>query len=342
MDGVRRGRATALPALALGQRIRRRPRASSSPTTRSATRRARTRRSRSPGRHGQLQLPLRARSRHNVVFFTKQPTSCTQTAGDIWQPAPPLPWYSRVRAGPATARSTQPGTYEFRSGLNWNMRGTVIVVEHADADADADATRRRRRPRRPTPTPPTPTPTPTPTATPTPTPRTATPATRGPPGDRRARHAGADAAQLVPGRCEQRPGGQQRHGRRRAARSTSRSRPARARASTTSTSTPTRRSCTQTAGTVIGAAAAAADVRAARGLGGQLHVQHARHLHVRLLDAPRGDDRHGDRRRAAASRPRRRRRRRPRRADARSRRVTRRRPGRRRPGRRSTSRPRRR
>ena len=29
--------------------------------------------------------------RHNIVFFTVQPSSCTQTAGDLWQPSPPLP-----------------------------------------------------------------------------------------------------------------------------------------------------------------------------------------------------------------------------------------------------------
>ena len=35
-------------------------------------------------------------SRHNVVFVGKQPTSCTQTAGDIWRPAPPLPRYMQA------------------------------------------------------------------------------------------------------------------------------------------------------------------------------------------------------------------------------------------------------
>ena len=137
-----------------------------------------------------------------------------------------------VHAGPRLGRRLRlrrrPGTYEFRSGLNYAMTGTVIVSSS--------------------------TPTPTPTATPTPTP-TPTPtadadahrrdadghadrdadahrdadgdADRDPdadrdadehaghaPGDRRARHAGADDPQLVPGPLEQRPGRQQRHDRR--------------------------------------------------------------------------------------------------------------------------------
>ena len=48
-------------------------------------------------------------SRHNVQFISKQPTSCTQTAGDVWTPSPPLPWYMQGPAGPATAASPSPG-----------------------------------------------------------------------------------------------------------------------------------------------------------------------------------------------------------------------------------------
>ena len=101
-------------------------------------------------------------SRQNVVFITAQPASCTQTKGDVWGGSPPLPWYLQGPGWEGTCRFDRVGTYEFRSGLNFLMRGKVVVT---------DAT--------PTPTA---TPTETATATPTETP-TATPtATATPPG----------------------------------------------------------------------------------------------------------------------------------------------------------------
>ncbi len=320
------------------------------------------------GRHGQLQLPL-GQTRHNVQFISKQPTSCTQTAGDMWQPSPPLPWYMQGPGWAGNCRFDEPGTYEFRSGLNYAMTGTVIVLEHTDADADADpdadadadadadgdshgdadadsdadadgdshgdadgdshgdADRRPRRPR--------------------------------PPRRRRRR---------PPRRRRPRPARGPRSTRttRRRRTSGTGSRIARAAIQADNSVTiaaggtvdfaapvgggtlphnvvfntnPT--SCVQTAGSVLGRRAAAADRRPADGLGRQLHLRDAGHVHVLLLDAPRGDDgqrhRHGRRRADARRRrrPRRPRRRRSRRATPRRRRSPRR-------GRRSTSRRRRR
>lgn len=99
-------------------------------------------------------------SRHNVQFPGKQPTSCTQTEGDIWPPSPPLPWYMQGPGWAGYCVFDEPGVYEFRSGLNYAMKGTVVVTAVTPTPT-------------PTPTPtetPTPTPTPTPTATPTVTP----------------------------------------------------------------------------------------------------------------------------------------------------------------------------
>ena len=73
----------------------------------------------------------------------------------------------------------------------------------------------------------------------------------------------APLKQLVAGRGEHRPGRQQRHGRRSARRSTSASRPARRASHNVDFPTAKPTSCVQTAGPVIGAGAAAADVRAA-------------------------------------------------------------------------------
>lgn len=94
-------------------------------------------------------------SRQNVVFITAQPTSCRQTAGERWGAVPPLPWYLQGPGWAGECTFEKAGTYEFRSGMNFLQRGTVIVSEAT----------------------PTPTPTPTPTATSTPTP-TATPPAR--------------------------------------------------------------------------------------------------------------------------------------------------------------------
>src|SRR5688572_23616001 len=54
-------------------------------------------------------------TRHNVQFISKQPASCTQTAGDVWTPSPPLPWYMQGPGWAGNCRFTEPGTYEFRS-----------------------------------------------------------------------------------------------------------------------------------------------------------------------------------------------------------------------------------
>jgi plastocyanin len=99
--------------------------------------------------------------RHNIVFFTAQPTSCTQTAGAIWQPSPPLPWYQQGPGWAGSCRFDAPGVYEYHSGLDWNMRGSVTVVAASPSPSPS----------------PTETPTSSPTATPTPTP-TATPPAR--------------------------------------------------------------------------------------------------------------------------------------------------------------------
>jgi plastocyanin len=83
-------------------------------------------------------------ARHNVYFDAAQPTSCVQTAGDIWTPNPPLPWYTQGPGWAGTCTFDVPGTYPFHSQGNFALTGSVVVV----------AT-------------PTPTPTPSPTATPT-------------------------------------------------------------------------------------------------------------------------------------------------------------------------------
>jgi plastocyanin len=66
-------------------------------------------------------------SRHNVVFSTLQPTSCKQTAGDNWGGTPPLPWYQQGPGWAGTCTFDKPGTYEFHSGLNFLMTGTIVV-----------------------------------------------------------------------------------------------------------------------------------------------------------------------------------------------------------------------
>jgi plastocyanin len=87
-------------------------------------------------------------SQHNVTFATA-PSSCTQTAGLLITPGPPLPSFAQPPGWSGHCEFNTPGTYDFVCGIHSDMKGKVIV--------DGAAT-------------PTPTPTPTPTATPTPPP----------------------------------------------------------------------------------------------------------------------------------------------------------------------------
>jgi plastocyanin len=101
--------------------------------------------------------------RHNVFFDGAQPKSCVQTAGDIWAPNPPLPWYTQGPGWAGTCTFNVPGTYPFHSQGNFALSGRVVVVA---------------------------TPTPTPTATATPSP-TATPTATASPAAILAKDSGA-------------------------------------------------------------------------------------------------------------------------------------------------------
>ena len=67
-------------------------------------------------------------ARHNVFFEGPQPTSCRQTAGDVWSPNPPLPWYTQGPGWAGECTFDAPGTYPFRSQGNFALRGAVVVV----------------------------------------------------------------------------------------------------------------------------------------------------------------------------------------------------------------------
>jgi plastocyanin len=86
-------------------------------------------------------------SQHNVHFGTLQPASCTQTAGVVIFPAPPLPQVALPAGWAGECTFTAAGTYTFFCDAHHEMTGQVIVGD-----------------------PSTPTPTPTATATPEPTP----------------------------------------------------------------------------------------------------------------------------------------------------------------------------
>ena len=290
-------------------------------------------------------------TRHNVQFISKQPTSCTQTAGDIWHAVAAA---AVVHAGSWLGRQLPlQRARDLRVPLGHELRDDGHrdrVVEHADADAHADGRRpprRRRRPprrRRPTPTP-----------------------TRDSDARRRDRRRRRDADAPPRRRRPPRPARAPR-----STRTTRRRRTSGTGSRTRSSSDPADNSVTIDPGGTVDfalpggrgharaqrgvqhqpdlvradgrhrarAAAAAAARRLGAGLGGQLHLQHARHVHVLLLDAPGGDD--GQRRRQGGGEPTPRRRRPPRPRRPRSRRATPRRRRSPRRGRRSTSRRRRR
>jgi plastocyanin len=119
-------------------------------------------------------------TRHNVIFAGLRQPACVQTKGDLWLPAPPLPWYMQEPGWEGYCIFNEPGEYMFYSGMDFNMRGTVAV------GSDPTPTPTPTPTESPTPTPTeTPTPTPTPTETPTPTPTaTATPTPTETPGTR--------------------------------------------------------------------------------------------------------------------------------------------------------------
>jgi len=95
---------------------------------------------------------------HNVNFknSTLKPAACTQTAGLVIAPPPPLP-LAPLKDWAGNCRFDQPGTYTFVCDAHPLMVGSVIVTSEGGAT-------------------PTPTPTPTPSPTPTPPPRDTTPA----------------------------------------------------------------------------------------------------------------------------------------------------------------------
>jgi plastocyanin len=65
---------------------------------------------------------------HNVDFDTAQPTSCTQTSGDMPPGSvPPLPAVQTMPAWSGTCRFSTPGTYSFHCDMHPFMTGTVIV-----------------------------------------------------------------------------------------------------------------------------------------------------------------------------------------------------------------------
>ena len=245
-----------------------------------------TRRSRSPPAARSASATPPAPAATTSSSSRRQPTTCKQTAGDIWLPAPPLPWYQQGPGWAGTCTFAQPGTYEFHSGLNFDMRGTVVVgaptptpTPTADAHADGDAHGHAD-------------------ATPRHAHRDRTPATA-------TRHRDRDA------------------GRRRGIDAHDTASPRKNWFQDAASSDPADNSVTVTAGETVDVQlpgrrghelgttscsrhasptsrrrrgprvpvrsrhrAADAGLRAARGLGGRLHVRHARHVHVRLLGAP--------------------------------------------------------
>ena len=204
---------------------------------------------------------------YNVVWDrgSLEPATCEQTQGTVWGYGTTLPWWMQAAPWAGNCTFTKPGTYTYHSGVDPDkMKGTVVV--HAEA---------------------TPTATPTVTATPTAT-----------PSDARieAHDSASPAAQLVPGRDGRRQrqlgddqGGREGHVRvPRRDELAQRHVPERAQAGAVPADQGRER------GPVPRSRQRAADarLRAARRLGGQLHLRRGRHVHVRLLHAP-GDDGHG-------------------------------------------------
>src|SRR5689334_11113969 len=96
--------------------------------------------------------------RHNVAFWGKQPSSCTQTAGYVWGATPPLPWFTQGPGWAGECTFNDAGVYNFRDESHFQFVGSVVVTSATPTPS-------------PTPSPTaTPSPSPSPTASPTPTP----------------------------------------------------------------------------------------------------------------------------------------------------------------------------
>jgi plastocyanin len=66
---------------------------------------------------------------HNVDFLAMEPTSCTQTAGSMMGPVPPLPAAPAPAGWSGQCRFDTPGTYAFVCEAHPFMTGEVHVVE---------------------------------------------------------------------------------------------------------------------------------------------------------------------------------------------------------------------
>src|ERR1700741_4326152 len=66
-------------------------------------------------------------SAHNVVFPAAAPTTCTQTAGPVGGPVPPLPENPTGSGWAGSCRFDTAGTFTFVCGLNDSMGGKVVV-----------------------------------------------------------------------------------------------------------------------------------------------------------------------------------------------------------------------
>src|SRR5262249_42097177 len=79
-------------------------------------------------------------SAHNVDFTDGDPTSCTQTAGPVLGPVPPLPAFTLPKGWAGTCTFNAPGTYSFVCDAHPQMVGTVVVMASATPTPTPTAT----------------------------------------------------------------------------------------------------------------------------------------------------------------------------------------------------------
>jgi len=74
-------------------------------------------------------------SQHNVTFATA-PSSCTQTAGLLITPGPPLPSFAQPPGWSGHCEFNTPGTYDFVCGIHSDMKGKVMAINAAGGAVD--------------------------------------------------------------------------------------------------------------------------------------------------------------------------------------------------------------
>ena len=233
-------------------------------------------------RHGQLLLSRGHAAPQRRCSSRSSRPPCTQTAGAIWQPSPPLPWYQQGPGWAGSCRFDAPGVYQYHSGLDWNMRGSVTVVAPPPSAVAVAVARPaiavRRRP----------SPSPSPSSVAVSVPDAARHAARGRIRSRTTRTIARCATGSRTPRAPTRADNSVTDARSAATRRPSASRPAQrhVRRTTSTSGPPSRpRACRRPGAGDRARRRRCRSSRCRPGWARQLHVQHARHLHVRVLVA---------------------------------------------------------